>query len=43
MTATIYCEDYMDTVERLYRAGERVDLVLTSGGKVELMTYEAYD
>lgn len=30
MSASIYCEDYMDTVERLYRAGERVDVVLTS-------------
>ena len=26
----IYNEDYVDTVERLYRAGERVDIVVTS-------------
>lgn len=30
MTATIFNEDYVDTVERLYRAEERVDLVITS-------------
>ena len=30
MSATIFCEDYIETVERLYRAGERVDVVLTS-------------
>ena len=30
MTATIYCEDYVETVERLYRADERVNLVITS-------------
>lgn len=30
MTAYIYNEDYIETVERLYRAGERVDMVITS-------------
>lgn len=30
MTQVIYNEDYVDTVERLYRAGEKVDVVLTS-------------
>lgn len=30
VTSAIYNEDYADTVERLYRAGEKVDVVLTS-------------
>ena len=29
-TQTLYCEDYTDTVERLYRSGEQVDIVVTS-------------
>lgn len=30
VSCSIYCEDYSKTVERLYRAGKHVDVVLTS-------------